>query len=83
MVNHNLHPTAEMPVIYLYRDPVDFRKSYRGLSFIVAHELGHDPFNGMLYVFCNRHKDRIKCLFWERTGAVGCWPMATVMSVVR
>jgi transposase len=56
--------------VYLYRDPVDFRKSYRGLSLIVEQELGHDPFNGALYVFRNRNRSRIKCLFWEHTGWV-------------
>ena len=70
MIQHNLRPAAEIPAIYLHRDPVDFRKSYRGLSQIVELELGHDPFSGMLYVFCNRHRNRIKCLFWERTGFV-------------
>ena len=70
MIQHNLRPAAEIALIYLYLDPVDFRKSYRGLSLIVEHELGHDPFSGMLYVFCNRHRNRIKCLFWERTGWV-------------
>ncbi|WP_419622874.1 IS66 family insertion sequence element accessory protein TnpB, partial [Thiolapillus sp.] len=28
-----------MPQIYLYRDPVDFRKSFRGLAAIVEQEL--------------------------------------------
>lgn len=70
MNEHSLRPALDIPSIYLYRDPVDFRKSYRGLSLIVEHELGHDPFSGMLYVFCNRHRNRIKCLFWERTGFV-------------
>ncbi|WP_374109720.1 IS66 family insertion sequence element accessory protein TnpB [Thiolapillus sp.] len=32
-----------MPQIYLYRDPVDFRKSFRGLAAIVEQELGHNP----------------------------------------
>ena len=28
-------PHPRMPQIYLYRDPVDFRKSFRGLAAIV------------------------------------------------
>ncbi|WP_419591407.1 IS66 family insertion sequence element accessory protein TnpB, partial [Thiolapillus sp.] len=40
-----------MPQIYLYRDPVDFRKSFRGLAAIVEQELGHNPFEGALYAF--------------------------------
>lgn len=30
MIQHNLRPAAEIALIYLYLDPVDFRKSYRG-----------------------------------------------------
>jgi hypothetical protein len=37
-----------MPHIYLYRDPVVFRKSYRGLAAIVEQELEHNPFDGAL-----------------------------------
>jgi hypothetical protein len=36
--------------VYLYRPPVDFRRSYRGLALIVEQELGHNPFSGTLYV---------------------------------
>ena len=67
---HTFRPDPLLSDVYLYRDPVDFRKSYRGLSLIVEHELGHDPFSGALYVFSNRNRSRIKCLFWEQTGWV-------------
>ena len=33
-------------------------------------ELGHNPFDGELYVFINRQRNKIKCLFWERNGFV-------------
>jgi len=65
-----LRPNPALAQVYLYRDPVDFRKSYRGLSLIVEQELGHNPFSGLLYVFSNRNRSRIKCLFWEETGFV-------------
>ena len=45
-----LRPDPLLAQVYLYRDPVDFRKSYRGLSLIVEQELGHDPFTGALYL---------------------------------
>ena len=67
---YSLRPNPSLPTVYLYRDPVDFRKSYRGLSLIVERELGHNPFSGTLYVFSNRNRSRIKCLFWEDTGFV-------------
>ena len=34
-----LRPTVSMPNIYLYREPVDFRKRYRGLAAIVEQAL--------------------------------------------
>ena len=43
-MNYRLRPHPQMPRIYLYREPVDFRKSYRGLAAIVEQELGHNPF---------------------------------------
>ncbi|PIE43036.1 MAG: IS66 family insertion sequence hypothetical protein [Gammaproteobacteria bacterium] len=54
-----------MPAIFLYRDPVDFRKSIRGLAAFVEQELEHNPFSGALYAFTNRQRNKIKCLFRE------------------
>ena len=68
--HHTFRPDPDLTQVYLHRDPVDFRKSYRGLSLIVEQELGHNPFSGALYVFSNRNRSRIKCLFWESTGWV-------------
>jgi transposase len=56
--------------IYLYRDAVDFRKNIDGLAAIVELELGHDPFAESLFVFSNRQRDKVKLLYWERTGFV-------------
>lgn len=65
-----LRPDRQLPLVYLYRHPVDFRKSHRGLSAIVQMELGHDPFSGVLYVFRNRASNKIKIVFWEDNGFV-------------
>ena len=70
MKRRTLRPDAAIPELFLYRQPVDFRKSYRGLSAIVEQELGHDPFSGALYAFVNRAHSRIKILFWENNGFV-------------
>ena len=69
-MNRALRPSPAMTPIYLYRDPVDFRKSYRGLAAIVEHELGHNPFDDGLYAFTNRRRDKIKLLLWEDNGFV-------------
>lgn len=65
-----MRPEKNLACIYLYRDPIDFRKAYRGLASIVEHELGHNPFSGTLYAFTNRRRDKIKCLFWDKNGFV-------------
>jgi transposase len=65
-----LRPCKERSRVYLYRDPVDFRKSHQGLAALVELELGHNPFDGALYAFTNRHRNKIKCLLWENNGFV-------------
>lgn len=54
--------------VYMYRDPIDFRKSINGLAALVEHDLALDPFADALYVFGNRRRDRIKILGWSRNG---------------
>src|SRR5699024_11587983 len=65
-----LRPALEVPEIYLYRQPVDFRKQANGLALIVEQELGHSPFSGALYAFTNRQRNKIKCLLWEDNGFI-------------
>ena len=54
--------------VYLAAGATDMRKAINGLSMMVAEQLGHDPFNGSVFVFCNRHRDKLKILYWERNG---------------
>jgi transposase len=60
----------DLPRIYLHREPVDFRKAVNGLSEVVAQELSMNPFDESLYVFCNRGRDKLKILHWDKTGFV-------------
>jgi len=60
----------DLPTIYLHRTPVDFRKAVNGLCVLVQDELEMNPFDESLYVFCNRKRDRIKILHWDKTGFV-------------
>lgn len=59
---------SDMTDIYLHRDVVDFRKSINGLMMIVEDEMKLSPFNNALFVFCNRARDKIKALYWDKTG---------------
>jgi transposase len=54
--------------VYVYRDPVDFRKSINGLAALVEQGLGLDPFAPAVFVFGNRRRDRVKILGWEKNG---------------
>jgi transposase len=51
-------------------DVVDMRKSINGLSALVEQELELNPMIEALFVFCNRGRDKIKLLHWERNGFV-------------
>lgn len=59
---------TELTDIYLHRDVVDFRKSINGLVILVEDALQLSPFNGALFVFCNRAQDKVKVLYWDDTG---------------
>ena len=63
-----MHPGCTIERVYLYREPIDFRKAIDGLSVLVELELGLSPFASALYVFTNRPRNKIKALYWHRNG---------------
>jgi len=54
--------------IYLAAGVTDMRKSFDGLAAVTENLLRLDPLSGHVFVFCNRRKDRLKLLFWDRSG---------------
>ena len=54
--------------IYLHRDYVDFRKQINGLTMIVVNEMKHNIFSNSLFVFCCKRKDKLKIIYWNKTG---------------
>lgn len=54
--------------IYLYMDIVDFRKSINGLIVVVEQEMNLNSFRDALFVFCNKKCDKVKILYWDKTG---------------
>ena len=54
--------------VFLAAGVTDMRKSFDTLATLVAHDLGDDPTSGNVYVFCNRRRDRIKCLHFDGSG---------------
>lgn len=62
-----MRPADELRV-HLCRDAVDFRKQMRSLSVLVQEELDLDPFSAHVFAFCNRRRDHVRLLYWERNG---------------
>ena len=66
--------------IYFCCQPVDFRKGFDGLSGIVESVFEMHVLDGHLFLFVNRHGDRIKALWWEPGGGLCLPPPAKRMS---
>jgi transposase len=54
--------------VYIATGVTDMRKSINGLSILIADQLDLDPLSGHLFAFCNRKRDIIKILYWDRNG---------------
>ncbi len=63
-----LKSTDQFPVVYLYLEKIDFRKSINGLSALVQEQMKLDPFDDALFVFCCQRKRKLKILYWDQTG---------------
>lgn len=54
----------------LFSEPTDMRKSFHTLSGLVTNIMGSNPHNGDVFIFINKHRNRIKLLHWEPGGMV-------------
>lgn len=54
--------------VFIYRHPVVMRKQIDGLAALIASELGRNPADRSMYVFCNRGRDKLKLLIWHLNG---------------
>lgn len=54
--------------VFVHLGPTDMRRSLDGLAGMVREIIRADPLSGHLFVFFNRRRDRVKVLFWDRTG---------------
>ena len=54
--------------IFICTQPTDMRRAFDKLAEQTRTLLAQDPFSGHLFVFRNRAGDRIKILFWDRSG---------------
>ena len=54
--------------VFLFLEPVDMRKSFRGLCLLTESVLKEDPASGHWFAFINRRQDRLKLLGWDGQG---------------
>ena len=54
--------------VYLAPGVTDMRKSIDTLAILVAEQMALDPLSGHLFAFCNRKRDTVKVLCWDRNG---------------
>jgi len=44
------------------------RKQINGLSILVEEEMEQSSMSGSLFLFCNRNRRLIKCIYWDKNG---------------
>jgi transposase len=54
--------------VFLHREPIDFRAGINSLVALVEQSMRLDPFARAVFAFHNRRRNRVKLLFYERTG---------------
>ena len=59
--------------IYLACGSTDLRKSVDGLANIVRQDWEMNPFENYLFLFCNRGRNRLKGLCWDKNGFWLCY----------
>jgi len=59
--------------VFLACGQTDMRKNINGLAAIVESSFELDPFDGALFVFCNRKRNRVKVLVWDEDGFWLCF----------
>ena len=61
----NLPPSVRL---FVARGVTDMRKSFDTLAALVTDVVDEDPQSGHLFLFVNRRRDRLKVLWWDRSG---------------
>lgn len=54
--------------IFLCTQPTDLRRGFDGLAAMTRAVIQQNPLSGNLFVFKNRRGDRLKVLYWDRSG---------------
>lgn len=54
--------------VYVALEPIDLRISFDLLAGLVRERFGADPKCGSLYVFFGKRKEKLKAIFYDKTG---------------
>ena len=54
--------------VYLITSVTDLRKGIDGYTKIIQDTFKLDPFEDTLYIFMNKHKDKMKVIYWDTNG---------------
>jgi transposase len=63
-------PIPPVNRIFLYREPIDMRKSFDGLAAVASQILKENPLSGTLFACFNQNRSIVKLLFWDHGGFV-------------
>ena len=63
-----LKDIREYSGIHIAIGATDLRKSVDGLANIVKNDFEMDPFGNYIFLFCNKRRNRLKGLTWDRNG---------------
>lgn len=63
-----MFPPPPSTRVFLCLQHTDMRKSFDTLAALVTEVVRENPLSGHLFVFRNRHGDRLKVLYWDRAG---------------
>jgi len=61
-------PPNRSVAVWLYRRPTDMRRSFDGLSSLAKQVHKEDPLSGALFVYVNRRRTQMRCLYFEGDG---------------
>jgi len=54
--------------VLIATQPVDGRKGADGLVALIRSTFQHDPLDGHLHVFFSKRADRVRVVYWDRSG---------------